>query len=135
MSKLIRFGVAVEENLLSRYDKYIKGKQYSTRSKAISDMMEESLLKKEWAEGKTVYGAITLVYDHHKRELTESLTLAQHDMRDVIISTQHIHLDHDSCLEIIAVKGMRTEIEKLANILKATKGVKNSSLAVVSAKP
>ena len=132
MSELVRFGVSIEKNLIAKFDKHIKEKNYPTRSKAIGDLIRESLIKKEWIKGKEVVGAITLVYNHHRRELVNKLTDIQHDFHRLIISSQHIHLDPDNCLEIVAVKGKPKEIEKLANKLRSTKGVKHSSLTMAT---
>ena len=132
MSELARFGISIESKLLLKFDKLIKEKEYPTRSKAIADLIREDLVKKEWIEGKEVAGAITLVYNHHKRELINKLTDIQHDFHDLIISSQHIHLDEDNCLEIVIVKGKPREIEKLAYKLKSTKGVKHSSLTIAT---
>lgn len=128
MGKLTRFSVSLEEELLSKFDRYIREKNYPTRSKAIEDLIRESLIKKEWVTGKMVTGTIVLVYNHHKRELVSKLINVQHDFHKLIISSQHIHLDEDNCLEIVGVKGRPKEIEELANKLKATKGVKHGSL-------
>lgn len=132
MSKIIRFGISLDEELLSKFDNHIKEKDYPTRSKAIADLIRENLIKKEWIEGKEVAGAVTLVYNHHKRELVNTLTDIQHDFHHLIISSQHIHLDDDNCLEIVVVKGKPKEVEKLAQKLKATKGVKHSSLTMAT---
>ncbi|MEW6482068.1 MAG: nickel-responsive transcriptional regulator NikR [bacterium] len=132
MSRLVRFGISLDEVLLNRFDEHIKGKNYSTRSKAIGDLIREDLVKKEWIEGKEVAGAITLVYNHHKRELVNTLTNIQHDFHYLIISTQHIHLDHENCLEIVVVRGKPKEVEELANKLKSTKGVKHSFLTMTT---
>jgi len=93
----------------------------------------EELLKKKWLEGGTVAGAIVMTYDHHKRELVNQLIDIQHDFQEVIISTQHVHLDHSHCLEIIAVRGSAPDVQKLASILKAKTGVINLSLGISSA--
>lgn len=132
MADLIRFGVSLEKELLTKFDKHIKEKNYATRSKAIGDLIRENLIKKEWVEGKEVVGAITLVYNHHKRELVNRLTGVQHDFHQVIISSQHIHLDEDNCVEIVVVKGKPKEIDKLAQSLKSTKGVKHGSLTMAT---
>jgi CopG family nickel-responsive transcriptional regulator len=89
-------------------------------------------VKKEWSCGGEVIGAITLVYDHHKRELVNKLTDIQHDFQGAIISTQHIHLDHDNCLEIIAARGKPDEIKNLADTLRSAKGVKHGALNMSS---
>jgi len=83
----------------------------------------------EWRAGEEVAGAIVLVYDHHKRDIMQKLTDVQHDCQDEIISTQHIHLDHDNCLEIIAVRGKPDRIDAVAKRLKSVKGLKHVSLA------
>jgi len=132
MSDIIRFGVSLEKELLEKFDKLIKEKKYSNRSQAIRDLIRENLVKKEWIEGKEVAGAITLVFDHHKRELMNTLTDIQHDFYQLIISSQHIHLDHDNCLEIIVVRGKPREVKKLADKLRATKGVKYGSLSIAT---
>ena len=110
MANLFRFGISLEKKLLDEFDILIKRKNYSNRSEAFRDLIRQELVKEEWAEGSEVVGAITLVYDHHKRELVNKLTDIQHDFQGTIISTQHIHLDHDNCLELIAVKGKDTAV-------------------------
>jgi len=90
------------------------------------------LVKTQWIGGNAVAGVIILVYDHHKRDLTNKLTHIQHDSHHLIISTQHIHLDHDNCLEIVVVKGKPRGVEALAGKLKAVKGVKHGSLAMTT---
>ena len=130
MANLFRFGVSLEKKLLDEFDTLIKRKNYSNRSEAFRDLIRQELVKEEWREGGEVVGAITLVYDHHKRELVNKLTDIQHDFQGTIISTQHIHLDHDNCLELIAVKGPAADITKLADTLKSVKGVKHGTLSM-----
>jgi len=132
MSELIRFGVSLEKTLLERFDKFISDKGYNNRSEALRDLIRENLVKKEWVEGKEVAGAIILVYNHHKRELTNKLIDTQHKFQKLIISTQHIHLDHDNCLEIIAIKGKPANAYKLLDTLKTEKGVKHATLSTSS---
>jgi CopG family nickel-responsive transcriptional regulator len=132
MRPLVRFGVSLEKELLAKFDKHIKEKNYPTRSKAIGDLIREDLVKKEWVEGKEVVGAITLVYNHHRRELVNRLTDVEHDFHQLIISSQHVHLDEANCLEIVVVKGKPREIEELAHSLKSTKGVKHGSLTMTT---
>ena len=132
MTKLARVSVSLNEDLLKKFDRQVREEHYPTRSKAIADLISESLVRTEWAGGKTVAGAIILVYDHHKRDLTNKLTHVQHDFHDLIVSTQHIHLDHHNCLEIVVVKGRPREVQDLARRLKSTKGVKHGSLAMAT---
>jgi CopG family nickel-responsive transcriptional regulator len=130
MSEIFRFGVSVERVLLNKFDQLIKKRGYSNRSEALRDLIREELIREEWKENREIAGAITLIYDHHKRELVDKLMNIQHNYRNIIISTQHIHLDHNNCLEIIAVKGKSKEIQKLANTLRSIKGVKHGSLSM-----
>lgn len=132
MSKLKRFSVSLDETLVAKFDKHIKEENYPTRSKAIGDLIREELIRKEWIEGKEVAGAITLVYNHRKREMVNKLTDVQHDFHELIISSQHVHLDRDNCLEIVVVKGKPKGIEKLAYRLKSIKGVKYGSLTMAT---
>jgi CopG family nickel-responsive transcriptional regulator len=134
MGKLVRFGVSLDSGLLADFDKHLRAKTYATRSKAIEDLIRETLVKQEWEHGSgDVAGAITIVYDHHKRALVNNLLDIQHDFHDIIISTQHVHLTHDNCLEVIVVKGKPAEVQKLANELKSEKGVKHCSLTITTA--
>ncbi len=132
MSKLFRFGVSLEKDLLIKFDQLIQEKNYPNRSEAFRDLIRHELVKKEWQQGKEVAGAITLIFDHHKRELLNKITDIQHDFQKIIISTQHVHLDHNNCLEIIAIKGSTKEVHKLADTLKSIKGVKHGTLSMSS---
>lgn len=132
MAELFRFGVSLEKTLLEKFDQLIKAKNYDNRSEAFRDLIRQELVKREWQQNKEIAGAITLIYDHHKRELVNKLTDIQHNFQKVIISTQHIHLDHDNCLEIVAVKGNPKEAQKLADTLKSVKGVKHGTLSMSS---
>jgi len=128
MNKLVRFGMAMEESLLLDFDKEIKQKGYTNRSEAIRDLIRESLVKEKWTSNKQVSGVISMVYNHHQRELVDKLLDIQHDYQDLIISTQHIHLDHHNCLEVIVTKGKAKGIQKITNRLKSVRGVKHVNL-------
>jgi CopG family nickel-responsive transcriptional regulator len=132
MSKIFRFGVSLPKELIEEFDKLIKNKKYNNRSEALRDMIRQELIKKEWSENKEVVGAITLIYNHHKREVVNKVLDIQHNFQKEIISTQHIHLDHDNCLEIVAVKGLPQLIIKLTDTLKSLKGIKHSTLSMSS---
>ncbi|MGP8153880.1 MAG: nickel-responsive transcriptional regulator NikR [Smithella sp.] len=132
MSKLVRFGVSLDENLLGKFDIHIKKHKYTNRSEAIRDLIREELIKKEWTENKDVTGAITLVYDHHTRELVTKVLDIQHDYHACILSTQHIHLDHHNCFEIIVTKGNSKAIEELYQRLKSVKSVKHAGFMMAT---
>jgi len=132
MSEIVRFGVSLEKALLDRFDQLIQEKRYSSRSEALRDMIRQELVRKEWQENREVAGAITFIFDHHQRDLLNKLTDIQHDFQKLIISTQHIHLDHDNCLEIVAVKGRAREVKRLSDMLTAVKGIRHGSLSMSS---
>ena len=129
---LVRFGVSLDKNLLEKFDHLIENKNYTNRSEAFRDLIRQELVKKEWEAGEEVAGTITIIYDHHQRELATKLMDIQHDHGKNIISTQHIHLDHHNCMEIIAVRGSAKEAQKLADMLKAVRGVKHATLGMSS---
>jgi len=130
MAKIFRFGISLDKELLDKFDRIIKAKNYSNRSEAFRDLIRQELVKKEWQENREVAGAINLIYDHHKRELLNKITEIQHQFQKLIISTQHIHLDHNNCLEIIAVRGNPKEVQKLSDTLTSVKGVKHGTLGM-----
>lgn len=130
MGELYRFGISLDKELIGAFDRLIAEQRYQSRSEAIRDLIREALVRKTRIEGGTVAGAIIMTYDHHKRELVNRLIDIQHDFQPLIISTQHIHLDHDNCLEVIAVKGNAHDVEQLAMALKVLVGVKHLDLSV-----
>ncbi len=129
MAELSRFGVSIDERLLQRFDKLIAGKGYGNRSEAIRDLIRGALVEDQWAKGDAeTVGTVTLVYDHHTRDLSDKLTEQQHTHHDAIISTLHVHLDAHHCLEVVVVKGKAQEVKRLADELIGTKGVKHGKL-------
>ena len=129
---LKRFSVSLKQNLLADFDKFIRRCQYSNRSEAVRDLIRKALVQREWEADKNVIGVITLVYDHHQHQLQETITQIQHDFHDRIISTTHVHMDHDNCLEVIIVRGKALEVRGLSERLIATKGIKNGGLVMSS---
>ncbi len=129
MDDLVRFGVSMDSRLLKQFDKYIKEKGYKARSEAIRDLIRNNLVEKEWMVGtEETVGTITLIYNHHKRELPETLTNIQHKYHASMVSTLHVHLDSHNCLEVLVVKGKAREIKIIADRLIGTKGVKHGKL-------
>lgn len=133
MSELTRFGISMDSQLLERFDQYITEHQYSNRSEAIRDLVREQLVQNDWQnEDQEIVGTVTLVFDHHQRELSEKLTEYQHDAHNKVISTLHVHLDHHHCLEVLVVRGKSNEVTNLANMILSTKGVKHGKLVMTS---
>src|ERR1700678_1718852 len=115
MSDLARIGVAIDSSLLSRFDELIRQRGYTNRSEAFRDLIRDELVQKSWESPEAdVVGTVTLVYDHHVRLLNEKLTGMQHDHHHNIVSTIHVHLDHDNCLEVLIVKGKARHVQKIA---------------------
>ncbi len=128
MGNLKRFGVSMEKNLLEKFDEFIRKHKYKNRSEGIRDIIREKFVEEEWETGKEVAGCIVLVYEHDVREIVDKIIDIQHKYHQNIISTQHIHMDKENCMEIIAVKGKVEKIKELYFYLKALKGVKYSSI-------
>ncbi len=129
MTDLARFGISIDERLLKRFDELIAQKGYVNRSEAIRDLIRCALVEEQWArEDEETVGTVTLVYDHHTRDLADKLTEHQHSHHEAIISALHVHLDAHHCLEVVVVKGQAREVKRLADELIGTKGVKHGKL-------
>jgi CopG family nickel-responsive transcriptional regulator len=129
-----RISISLPTPLLQRFDEHNKRLNYTNRSKAIQDAMQHLISESKWLceQQGTGVGAITMVYDHHATQLDNILTDVQHRFHDVICSSMHVHLDHDNCLEIIAIRGPAKDIRDLATSLQTLKGVKQLKLAIIT---
>jgi len=133
LEKLVRFGVAVPENLLLEFDKWIKDRGIPNRSEAIRQLIREFVAEGRWDKEKgNVYGAITISYDHHVHDTMGNLTAIQHEFGNVINCSTHVHIDHDHCLEIIAVSGNAKIIKKLVDSLASMKGIESVSPVITT---
>jgi CopG family nickel-responsive transcriptional regulator len=133
MSGIARFGVSIDDQLIKKFDALLARKGYTTRSEAIRDMIRDVLVEQEWETGEQeTVGTITLVYNHHTRELDHALTDMQHKSFHQIISALHVHLDAHNCLEVLVVKGKSQDIRKIADRLIGTKGVKHGKLTMTT---
>lgn len=131
MSTLSRIGVAIDSDLLLKFDELIARRGYTNRSEAFRDLIRDALI--EQAAGRpdsTVVATVTLVYDHHVRMLSERLTEMQHEHFHNVLSTLHVHLDHDHCLEVLVLKGKSSAVRKMADALISTKGVRHGRLTI-----
>ena len=130
--QLVRFGVSLPKSLIDKFDKLINKKNYPNRSEAIRDLIRQSLIDEEVQSNLEVVGILHLLYDHHKRELSDKLNSIQHDHHELIISSSHVHLNHDNCVEVILMRGKGEHIKKVSDKLIATKGVINGKLYMTS---
>jgi CopG family transcriptional regulator, nickel-responsive regulator len=133
MGELSRIGVAIDSDLLQKFDDLIASRGYTNRSEAFRDLIRDELVEKSWeAPDRKVVGTVSLVYDHHIRLLNKKLTDLQHEHFHHVLSTLHVHLDHDHCLEVLVVRGKASEVKRLADTLIATKGVKHGRLTITT---
>jgi CopG family transcriptional regulator, nickel-responsive regulator len=131
MNTLVRFGVSIEEQLLRRFDEFITRTGQENRSEAVRDLIRSRLMEASTRDdGALAFGVLTLVYDHHHRDLQERLGEVQHDNTELIVSTLHVHVDHDSCLEVIILKGRAGRIRGVCDALGGFKGVRHSRLTL-----
>jgi CopG family nickel-responsive transcriptional regulator len=133
MSALTRMSISLDKSLLERFDAVSRRDGFPTRSEAVKAFMRSRLLQEDWVGRGRVAGAVVLVYDHHKRDIMRRLADIQHDFGAVIVSTQHAHLDHASCLEAIIVRGDAGPISELVRRLKSVKGLRHHALVVAPA--
>ena len=127
-----RFSVSLPAELARELDAMTREKGYSNRSLALSDMIRAQLVEHRQSLGGLIAGTITLLFDHHKPRLQAVLTDLQHDHTDLIVSTLHVHLDHDNCLEVIVVRGPSERVRALSDALIGAKGVKHGRLTVTA---
>jgi len=133
MADLSRIGVSIESDLLRRFDSFIKDKGYENRSEAFRDLIRDQLVGSAVvAPNVPVVGSVTLIYDHRTRLLPEKLADLQHDSHAIVVSTLHVHLDHDRCLEVVVLRGKSQDVQKLADRLISTKGVRHGRLVMSS---
>jgi len=133
MKRLSRIGVAIDSDLLKKFDALIASRGYTNRSEAFRDLIRDDLVETAWKSPESqVVGTVTLVYDHHVRQLNDRLTDMQHEYHHNVLSTLHVHLDHDHCLEVLVVRGKASAVKKLADTLIATKGVKHGRLTITT---
>jgi CopG family transcriptional regulator, nickel-responsive regulator len=133
MAQLSRVGVSLDSELLDRFDKFIAEKGYDNRSEAFRDLIRERLVGSAVVSSRApVVATVTLIYDHHTRLLPEKLADLQHEHHGVVISTLHAHLDHDTCLEVVVLRGKSRDVQQLADKLISTKGVRHGRLVMSS---
>lgn len=133
MGNTVRFGISLDEKLLQSFDQLIEQKSYMNRSEAIRDLIRASLVEERLgSEAQQAVGTVTLVYNHHVRDLSDKLTEQQHAYHDQIISALHVHLDAHNCLEVLVVRGAVREIKQIAHELIGVKGVKHGKLVMTT---
>jgi len=134
MENVIRFGVSIEPDLLKQFDTYLKKKGYTTRSEAVRDLIRKELITTlSKTTNQEVVGTLTMIYNHHTGDLNNKLLDTQHDHHHEILTSTHIHIDHDNCLEVLVLKGKTGSIQRLADNIKALKGIQHGELVITKA--
>ena len=123
-----RFSISLEKELLEELDLYADDNNFANRSQAVRHLIEKNIVEKKWQCNNVVAGAIVMIYDHHKKDILSKSNEIQHNFYDVILSSQHFHLSHEICLEIIAVKGIANRLTELSDKLISIKGIKHGKL-------
>jgi CopG family nickel-responsive transcriptional regulator len=127
---LARFGVSLDKELLKALDGFVVENSFSNRSQAIRHLVEEYLAEEKWHCNQIVAGAVVMLYSHHKGDVATKSNDIQHEYFDAILSSQHFHLSHENCLEIIAVIGTANRLTELADKLIGIKGIIHGKLVM-----
>lgn len=134
MADIVRFTVSLEADLLEEFDRYCTVHHFATRSEAIRQLLRDTLTAQAWEAGtKDAAATLTLVYNHHRTQLSDQLLELQHRHTDVVIASSHVHLDHNNCMEVIFLRGQARALREVANQLSGLKGIRKGQLVVASA--
>ena len=135
MSKLTRTALAIDQDLLDRFDAWMAGHGYTNRSEAVRDLMRSALVQEQWTDPDSqVVAALSIIYDHAAHHMAQELTRMQHQDHHVILCSQHVHLDHDDCLEVILLRGPAGQLRRVSDTIISTRGVKEGHLSLLSAR-
>jgi len=132
MAELTRTGVSIEAELLDKFDRLIAKRGYKNRSEALRDLIRESLVNEDIEQNRPVVATLSMIYDHHRPNLSNKLTEAQHDHHGNVLAATHVHLDHDNCLEVVIMKGRSGDVKHLADHMLSMRGVKHGKLVITS---
>lgn len=128
-----RFTISLDESLAHEFDQLIRTRGYTSRSEAVRDLIRKEIETDRLShhEASHCVGTLSYVYNHHERRLAERLTTTQHHAHDMVVSSMHIHLDHDQCLETLFLKGETTAVRRFAEQISAECGVRHGVLNLI----
>ena len=132
MSGLARLSFSIEKPLLERLEHMVAEGNYGNRSEFIRDMIRDRLVAEAWEKNEEALGTVTILFDHHSRNLSEKLIDLQHDFEGTIMASTHVHLTHHLCAEMIMVRGRAGQIRALTDALHQLKGVLHATLSMSS---
>jgi CopG family nickel-responsive transcriptional regulator len=134
MSEIVRFSVSLESDLLEQFQQFCAQGKFATRSEAIRQLLREKLTSAAWTSSAVdVAASLTLVYDHHRARLMDKMIEIQHAHPHGVVASQHVHLTHDLCMEVIILRGRAHELQHLASELSGLKGIYQAQLVIVRA--
>lgn len=131
-----RFTISLGDELAADFDRWIEARGYKNRSEAVRDLLRKEIETKRLDQEQTIHSVATLsyVYNHHERNLSERLTAHQHEAHDLVVSTMHVHLDHDDCLETLFLRGFTQQIRNFAEKIITETGVRHGALNLIPVK-
>ena len=133
MSELARTTLAIERNLLEKFDLWLTKHSYANRSEAVRDLMRNTLIEQEWASPSAqVLAVLSIVFDHGRHSLSQALAHIQHEAHHCILCSQHVHLDRHKCAEVIVMQGKAAQLRRLGEAIIATRGVRTGKLTLMS---
>ncbi len=132
MADVTRTGVSIEPELLDKFDRFITKRGYRNRSEALRDLIRESLIDEDIEQNRLVVATLSMVYDHHRHDLSNKLNEIQHHAHRNVLAATHVHLDHDNCLEVVIMKGLSGDVKQLADHMLSMRGVKHGKLVITS---
>ncbi|OHB78056.1 MAG: hypothetical protein A2W31_16655 [Planctomycetes bacterium RBG_16_64_10] len=133
MSAIVRFTISVESDLLEAFDRFVQRGQFATRSEAVRQLMHDALTRQAWqSTAGQASGILALVYDHQRSQVQQKLVQLQHENTDCVVATLHVHLDHDLCMEAIALRGQPDRLQDIAAGLRGIKGVHKGELVMAT---
>jgi CopG family nickel-responsive transcriptional regulator len=128
MDKVSRITISIEEPLLKKFESFLQENNFPSRSEGVKHLIRNLLIEQEWKAGTDVAASLSIVYEHHKSGMMEKLVAIQHDFENLVICSQHVHLDHHNCLEVLVLRGDAAEIKRLHTAIMSVKGIKHCSL-------
>lgn len=133
MSELTRTTLAIEKGLLAKFDRWMAHHGYTNRSEAMRDLVRQALVQQEWSDPMAkVVATLSIIYDHAAHTLAQELANLQHEDHHAILCSQHVHLDHDRCLEVIILRGSTQSLRRIADAIIAMRGVQAGELTLMS---
>jgi CopG family nickel-responsive transcriptional regulator len=130
-----RFTISLNDSLAADFDHWLQANGYTNRSEGVRDLLRKAIATERINQNQAEHAIATIsyVYNHHERSLAERLTDLQHDAHDLVISSTHVHLDHDNCLECLFLRGPTKTIQGFAQMLSAESGIRHSVLNLIPA--